>query len=125
MCHACSSVGRGALPLPAAITVTFVVIFVTLVGQGLSLIPLLRWLKLEEDGDGDRRETDVRLAALEAGLARIAEMERVQSGNAEEREVLAEVAASPAPASGRCWNSATMGSSQSVSTWVSLFRNSR
>ncbi len=54
--------------------VTFVVIFVTLVGQGLSLIPLLRWLRVAADGDGDgeRREIEVRVAALEAGLRAIA-----------------------------------------------------
>jgi Na+/H+ antiporter len=78
-------------PFPGRNTIvfiTFVVIFVTLVGQGLTLIPLLRWLKLEEESDGERRETDVRLAALEAGLARIAEMERSGTDDAEEREVL-------------------------------------
>jgi monovalent cation/hydrogen antiporter len=83
---------RGGAPFPgrnAIVFITFVVIFVTLVGQGLTLIPLLRRLKLEEESDGERRETDVRLAALEAGLARIAEMERAGSDNTEEREVLA------------------------------------
>ncbi len=53
----------------AIVFVTFVVIFVTLVGQGLSLIPLLRWLKLAEDGDGEQREIDVRVAALKPGWA--------------------------------------------------------
>lgn len=55
--------------------VTFVVIFVTLVGQGLTLIPLLRILRVREDRDVEQRETNVRVAALQAGLKRIREME--------------------------------------------------
>lgn len=77
-------------PFPGrdAITfVTFVVIFVTLVGQGLSLLPLLRWLKLSGDGDGEEREIQVRTAALEAGLTKIAELER-KHREPYEREVL-------------------------------------
>ncbi len=84
-----------ALPLDfpqrdAIVFVAFVVIFVTLVGQGLSLIPLLRWLRISQDdaGDGERRELEVRVAALEAGLAAIARLERDQHGP-EQREVLA------------------------------------
>jgi CPA1 family monovalent cation:H+ antiporter len=50
------------------IFITFVVIFVTLVGQGLTLSPLLRWLKIEEEGDETRHELEIRLRALEAGL---------------------------------------------------------
>ncbi len=83
-------IAHGA-PFPgrnAIVFITFVVIFVTLVGQGLSLIPLLRMLRLEEDGDGERRDTEVRVAALEAGLARIGELERAQTGDGEQRDVL-------------------------------------
>lgn len=84
-----------ALPLrfpqrDAIVFVTFVVIFATLVGQGLSLIPLLRWLRIAPDGDGDgeRREIEVRVAALEAGLGAIERLER-EEHPPDEREVLA------------------------------------
>jgi len=87
-----------ALPLAAAngapfpgrdaiVFVTFVVIFVTLVGQGLSLIPLVRWLGLGREGDGEEREIDVRVAALEAGLRKIDEL-GARAHGAQEREVL-------------------------------------
>ncbi len=74
----------------AIVFVTFVVIFVTLVGQGLSLIPLLRWLRIagDPDGEGERREIEVRVAALEAGLRAIDLLERAERAG-EEREVLA------------------------------------
>ncbi|GAC1614501.1 MAG: Na+/H+ antiporter [Vulcanimicrobiaceae bacterium] len=55
--------------------ITFCVIFVTLVFQGLSLIPLLRWLKIESDDDLDEHEIRVRVAALHAGIARMRELE--------------------------------------------------
>ncbi|HTJ28782.1 MAG TPA: Na+/H+ antiporter [Candidatus Limnocylindria bacterium] len=77
-------------PFPGrdAITfVTFVVIFVTLVGQGLSLIPILRWLRIARDGDGEEREIEVRIAGLEGGLKKIAELEQ-EYRDPEEREVL-------------------------------------
>ncbi len=56
------------------IFITFVVIFVTLVFQGLTLIPILKWLDVIEDG-GDKREVEVRIAALRAGIARLRELE--------------------------------------------------
>ncbi len=65
---------QGGAPFPARdaiVFITFVVIFVTLVGQGLSLIPLVKRLHLTREGDGDEREVDVRVAALEAGLRQI------------------------------------------------------
>jgi Na+/H+ antiporter len=52
----------------AIIFITFCVIVVTLVGQGLSLIPLLRWLKLESGEDTSAYEATVRIKALQAGL---------------------------------------------------------
>ncbi len=55
--------------------ITFCVIFVTLVFQGLSLIPLLRWLHIEADDDMDAREIEVRVAALRAGIARMRVLE--------------------------------------------------
>lgn len=50
---------------------TFVVIFVTLVLQGLSLPPLIRWLGIEDDGKGEREERAARLKANQAALARL------------------------------------------------------
>lgn len=56
--------------------VTFVVIFVTLVGQGCTLNPVLRWLKLREGpGDGHDREVEIRIRALRAGLERLRQLE--------------------------------------------------
>ena len=77
----------GALAIPVAtaarapfpgrneiLFVTFCVIFVTLVFQGLSLIPILKWLRV--DGDNlESREIEVRVAALRAGIARLRELE--------------------------------------------------
>jgi CPA1 family monovalent cation:H+ antiporter len=81
---------RGGAPFPARdaiVFVTFVVIFVTLVGQGLTLIPLVRWLRLG-GGDGEAsRELEVRIAALEAGLRATRAME-ARAESDEEREVL-------------------------------------
>jgi CPA1 family monovalent cation:H+ antiporter len=54
--------------------VTFCVIFVTLVLQGLSLIPLLHWLRIDDD-DLPKREIEVRVAALRAGIARLRQLE--------------------------------------------------
>ncbi len=55
--------------------ITFVVIFVTLVGQGLTLDPILNWLHIREEHDESQREIELRIRALEAGLKRIDEME--------------------------------------------------
>ncbi|GAC1307124.1 MAG: hypothetical protein NVSMB19_19740 [Vulcanimicrobiaceae bacterium] len=55
--------------------VAFCVIFVTLVFQGLSLIPILRWLDVPGDDDLAAREMEVRVAALRAGIARMRELE--------------------------------------------------
>lgn len=57
------------------IFIAFCVIFVTLVGQGLSLIPILHILKIEGDEDVETREMEVRVAALRAGIARMRELE--------------------------------------------------
>jgi CPA1 family monovalent cation:H+ antiporter len=59
----------------AIIAVTFGVIVVTLVGQGFTLAPLLRWLGLRETGaDEQREEVAARLQASEAALARLEEL---------------------------------------------------
>lgn len=55
---------------------TYVVILATLLGQGLSLPWLIRWLGVEEDGSRHaEREAKARIAAAEAALGRLAELE--------------------------------------------------
>lgn len=65
----------GGAPFPgrdAIIAITFAVILVTLLGQGFTLAPLLRWLGVRETGEEERREeTAARLQASEAALARL------------------------------------------------------
>jgi CPA1 family monovalent cation:H+ antiporter len=56
------------------IFISFCVIFITLVFQGLSLIPLLKWLRIDGD-DLPEREIEVRVAALRAGIAGLHELE--------------------------------------------------
>lgn len=70
--------------------VTFVVIFVTLVGQGLTMNPVLRALHIREESDEEVHEVKIRTHALEAGLKRIGEMEK-QTTDDHEREDLAEL----------------------------------
>jgi CPA1 family monovalent cation:H+ antiporter len=53
---------------------TFVVILVTLVVQGLSLPPIIRWLGVEDDGVAEKEEREARLKANQAALARLDEM---------------------------------------------------
>ena len=53
---------------------SFVVILATLVAQGLSLPPLIRWLKIEDDDSREKEEREARLAANKAALARIGEI---------------------------------------------------
>jgi CPA1 family monovalent cation:H+ antiporter len=65
--------------------ITFCVIFVTLVFQGLSLIPLLRWLRVDGE-DLAAREVEVRIAALQAGIAGLRRLEPEFSSQ-EERDV--------------------------------------
>jgi CPA1 family monovalent cation:H+ antiporter len=54
----------------------FGVILVTLVGQGLTLPLLIRALRLEDDGVGDREEAKARIKAAEAALRRLDELEQ-------------------------------------------------
>ena len=78
---------RGAVSLAAALALpvefpgrdlvlflTFCVIFVTLVGQGLTLQPLIRWLDIHDDGAPEKEEIKARLLAAEAALERIDEL---------------------------------------------------
>ncbi len=57
---------------------TFCVIFGTLVLQGLSLAPLVRWLGIEDDHVTEREERLARLKANEAALAHVEAMESLQ-----------------------------------------------
>ena len=70
------------------IFITFVVIVVTLVGQGLSLIPILRWLSLKDREDTTAYENAVRIKALRAGLKRLEALAESANGD-EEREPVA------------------------------------
>jgi Na+/H+ antiporter len=56
------------------IFLTFVVILVTLVVQGLTLTPLIRLLKLEGDGKEEVEENKARLVAAKAGASRLDEL---------------------------------------------------
>ena len=53
---------------------TFIVILATLVVQGLSLPPLIRWLGVEDDGMVEKEEREARLKANQAALARLNEI---------------------------------------------------
>ncbi|HWA85815.1 MAG TPA: Na+/H+ antiporter [Opitutus sp.] len=53
---------------------TFAVIFGTLVLQGLSLAPIIRWLGVEDDHAWEREERNARLKANQAALARLVEI---------------------------------------------------
>ena len=80
---------RGAVSLAAALAIpldvphrdlliflTFVVILVTLVGQGLTLPLLIRALGIGEDGAVGREDAKARVLAANAALARLDELER-------------------------------------------------
>jgi CPA1 family monovalent cation:H+ antiporter len=79
---------RGAVSLAAALALptnfperdlivflTFAVILVTLVGQGLTLPWLIRLLHLEDDGGAEREDAKARIKAAEAALERLEELE--------------------------------------------------
>jgi CPA1 family monovalent cation:H+ antiporter len=53
---------------------TFIVILVTLVVQGLTLPLVIRLLRLEEDGSEAREEAKARIRAAEAALARLEQL---------------------------------------------------
>ncbi len=78
---------RGAVSLAAALAIpldvanrdlliflTFVVILVTLVGQGLTLAPLIRLLGVADDGIAEREDAKARVLAADAALARLDEL---------------------------------------------------
>jgi len=53
---------------------TFTVILFTLVVQGLSLPPIIRWLGVKDDGSMEKEEHEARLTANRAVMARLAEI---------------------------------------------------
>jgi len=57
------------------ILLTFCVIFATLLLQGLTLMPLVRWLEVVDDRVTEKEERLARLKANEAALARLEELE--------------------------------------------------
>jgi CPA1 family monovalent cation:H+ antiporter len=67
------TIGNGA-PFPERdliLFLTFIVILVTLVAQGLSLPLLIHWLGIKDDGAAEREEREARLQANQAALARL------------------------------------------------------
>ena len=69
---------RNGEPFPGRdliLLLTFCVIFATLVLQGLTLAPLVRWLGVVDDHVTEKEETLARLKANEAALARLEELE--------------------------------------------------
>jgi CPA1 family monovalent cation:H+ antiporter len=69
---------RNGEPFPGRdliILLTFCVIFATLVLQGLTLTPLVRWLGVVDDHVTEKEERLARLKANEAALARLEELE--------------------------------------------------
>jgi len=68
---------RNGEPFPGRdliLLLTFCVIFATLVLQGLSLAPLVRWLGVVDDHATEKEERLARLKANEAALARLEEL---------------------------------------------------
>lgn len=64
----------GGAPFPQRdliVFLTFTVILATLVGQGLTLAPLVRWLGVAADGGSAREETLARREAARAALVRL------------------------------------------------------
>ena len=75
-------VGLHGAPLPGRnviIFITFVVILVTLVVQGLTLAPVIRWLRVFGGNEEEKEERHARAASIEAGaeaLSRLAAREK-------------------------------------------------
>ena len=65
------------------IFLTFSVILATLVGQGLTLPPLIRWLRVGDDGSEAHEELHAREAAVGAALRRLAELAEEWPGHLE------------------------------------------
>jgi CPA1 family monovalent cation:H+ antiporter len=67
---------------------TFIVILATLVVQGLSLPPLIRWLRVKDDGSMDIEEREARLKANQSALARLHEIAESDPAKADALERL-------------------------------------
>ena len=81
------------------IFLAFAVILVTLVGQGLTLGPLINWLGVEDDGEEEREEDPLaRRRVAEAALARLDELGEPDWVSARERRPCAAAARLPAAA---------------------------
>lgn len=69
---------EGGAPFPERnliVFLTYAVLFATLVGQGLTLGPLIRWLGVEDDGAEEREEVAARVRVAEAAIARTQELD--------------------------------------------------
>jgi len=83
----------GDQPFPARgliIFFTVCVIFVTLVFQGLTLGPLIEWLGVTETSSTNKRETNLRIRALQAGIERLPD-EEARRKTPLERETVARI----------------------------------
>jgi Na+/H+ antiporter len=70
-------VTRSGAPFPdraLIVFLTFSVILATLVVQGLTLTPMIRWLRIVGDSSLEEEERQARLKANQAGLAKLAEI---------------------------------------------------
>jgi CPA1 family monovalent cation:H+ antiporter len=77
---------REGAPFPGRdliLFLTFAVILATLVGQGLSLPLLIRWLGVEDDRIAAREECEARLQANEAALTRLEQITDAKTLNPE------------------------------------------
>jgi len=68
------------------IFLTFIVILATLVVQGLSLPPLIRWLGIEDDGIIEKEEREARLKANQAALALLQDIKEPDGACAEAQQ---------------------------------------
>lgn len=67
---------------------TFVVIFVTLVFQGLSLAPIIRWLGIKDDGSMEKEEREARIKANQAAFQKLKEIKEKEPAKADALERL-------------------------------------
>ena len=77
------SAGRPLAARDEIIFITLCVIFVTLIFQGLTLGPMITWLGVSETANPQKRESTLRIRALEAGLRRLNELEPTFHSSAE------------------------------------------